>query len=369
MTDLDRRMALQRVALWPLAVGGSATLAQTRAWSGSATATDYLNGGLKGFVIGRVGGPLDDAFFDALTATGANVARVFWVFRRCESCTRFDRTGANVIEMRRLLGRARARNLRLIVVGAFEGADQPTFWASSSLRDSFVETWAWFASTFGNDSGLCGLDLMNEPVPPMPAGDVAQAQAAWHPLAEATINAIRAQGVTLPVVFEPAPGGNVVGLRGMTPFSDPQVVYSIHFYTPHDITHQLVAPTWARRIPYPAGPEWRLGGWDAELGVTAIGGQRLIGELRVGAAFQQRHGVPIYVGEFSCVRWAPSRSAYRWIRDCLQIFTLYGWSWTYHEFRGWPGWDAEIDSEDPATRTRTADASVMTLLRRSISDR
>ena len=80
--------------------------------------------------------------------------------------------------------------------------------------------------------------------------------------------------------------------------------------------------------------------------------------------FQTRHDVPIYVGEFSCVRWAPNASAQRWVADCLALFTKFSWSWTYHEFRGWPGWDAEIDSADPSASTRSIDAPVMHSLRR-----
>jgi hypothetical protein len=85
-------------------------------------------------------------------------------------------------------------------------------------------------------------------------------------------------------------------------------------------------------------------------------------EMAHALAFATKHQVPIYVGEFSCVRWAPGRSAYAYIADCLEIFTACGWSWTYHEFRGWPGWDAEIDSPDPNVITRSPSAPIMRLL-------
>ena len=30
-----------------------------------------------------------------------------------------------------------------------------------------------------------------------------------------------------------------------------------------------------------------------------------------------------------------------WIRDCIELFEEYGWSWCYHAYREWPAWDVE----------------------------
>lgn len=305
-----------------------------------------------GFVLGGV--ERDSALLNAMAALGANVARVFFPLRRCHDCKQFGRSENDAQAMRRLLDRAVTVGMRLVVVGSFDGTSEATFWTDPELRASFVENWAWFATTFGGHPGLAGMDLLNEPNPPWPSGDIAVAQRAWHPLAQAAINAIRGTGTGLPIVFEPVAGGNAIGLRGLKPFADSQVVYSVHFYTPHDITHQGVAPQWARVIPYPAGLEW---------GVGHVNPARLETELRPLIEFQTRHDRPIYVGEFSCVRWAPGDSARRWITDALELFTKHSWSWTYHEFRGWPGWDAEIDSNDPDATARSIDAPVMKALR------
>lgn len=346
-------------ALAPLA-GGGATSAST----GVPRADDFRGGALKGFVLGGV--ERNIALLDAMAALGANLARVFFPFRRCRDCRQFGRADNDVQALRRLLDRAALLGMRLVVVGSFDGIDAPGFWADAALRASFVENWGWFAGTFGDHPGLGGLDLMNEPNPPWPGGDIHEAQALWQPLAQAAIDAVRDAGSAVPIVFEPVAGGNTLGLTGMRPFADRNVVYSIHFYTPHDITHQRVSAPWQRVIPYPAEAEWDLGRWDAELGASRIDLARLERELRLAVAFQARHDVPVYVGEFSCVRWAPNGSAQRWVADCLALFTKYSWSWTYHEFRGWPGWDAEIESGDPAAATRSIDAPVMRSLRQAM---
>lgn len=343
----------------------------TSAAAGLTRAENFAHSGMKGFALGGVT-KKDVAYFDALAATGARLGRVFFPFRKCASCTQFGRAANDIAAFRQILDWSGERGLRLVVVADFDEVDKATFWSNEALRDSMVDNWRWFARTFGNHPVLAGLDLLNEPNPPWTGGTLAGAHASWRPLAARAIAAIRAEGVTLPIVYEGVAGSGSLGLRDFQPFADRQIVYSIHHYVPHDITHQHVAPAWSRTIPYPAGPEWQLGGWDAELGPGPWNRQRMEKDLRDVIAFQRRYKVPIYVGEFSCVRWAPDGSRQRFIADCLDIYRKYGWSWTYHEFRGWPGWDAEIDSEvrgdDLTAHTlRTPDAPVMKLLREAMT--
>ena len=81
--------------------------------------------------------------------------------------------------------------------------------------------------------------------------------------------------------------------------------------------------------------------------------------LSAARSFAQKHDVPIYVGEFSAVRSAPDGSAARYIAESIRLFEAYGWSWSYHEFRGWHGWDAEQDESG----RRSSEAPVIRLLR------
>jgi len=75
-----------------------------------------------------------------------------------------------------------------------------------------------------------------------------------------------------------------------------------------------------------------------------------VGEMELAPvlAFQQKYKVPIYVGEFSCIRWAPLSplnglpTANNYVADAIALFESYGWSWTYHAWRQYYGWDAEV---------------------------
>ena len=85
-------------------------------------------------------------------------------------------------------------------------------------------------------------------------------------------------------------------------------------------------------IPYPLSIQGET--WDKA---------RLERELKAADEFQSRTGAPIYVGEFSVVRWAPRQAAVQWLTDVIDLFETRGWSWTYHAFREWDGWSLEHD--------------------------
>lgn len=114
-------------------------------------------------------------------------------------------------------------------------------------------------------------------------------------------------------------------------FEEPNIIYSIHFYAPGQLTHQL-DPKVKPILGYP--DETR--GWNREY---------LRKNLEKAREFQQKTGARIYVGEFSCIRWAPG--ADRYVKDLIDLFEEYGWDWSYHAFREWQGWSAE-HSDDPA---------------------
>jgi hypothetical protein len=324
-------------------------------------ASAFANGALRGFDIG---GPshLDEAGVLALAATGANLARVAFPLRRCAGCAAFTHDESDEKALSQLLDRCGARGIGVVIVAWFDGVQEPGFWVDTGLQDAAVREWAWLAGRFGSHPAVSGLDLLNEPNPPWPGRDLAKAQALWLKLAQAMIWAIRQAGAVVPIVFEPVAGASPLGLRDAVPPKDANLVCSIHMYLPHAITHQRVAPEWPGVIAYPTPSNAKLAGGDPSIPLGPFDKARLERELAPARAFQLKHGLPIYVGEFSCVRWAPGRSAQAWLADCLELFTAWGWSWTYHEFRGWPGWDAEIDSTDPAVTTRSPQAPSMRLL-------
>jgi endoglucanase len=343
------------------------------AWPDARTATldtdafaRWTAGRFRGFTTDNLP-HISASTLQALARTGGNVARVGIDFLACADCAG-ELPPAMAERVVATLEAARQVGVGVVFLGNFDiGGEQP-LWHQSRLQDGFVAAWRAFARTAGNHPALAGLDLMNEPHPPMPDGRTAAPQARWSALALRAIDAVRAAGCSAPIVFEPVAGGSTLGMDGLEPLPRRGVVYSFHFYTPHEITHQGVSPRWQRRIPYPADASWGLGAWDAKLGVGAIDAERLHAELQPVRTFAQRYRLPVYVGEFGCVRWAPDGSALRWVRDCLALFESEKWHWSFHSFRTWPGWDAEIDADEPpSSRRRTDSAPLMQLLRRTMA--
>ena len=59
--------------------------------------------------------------------------------------------------------------------------------------------------------------------------------------------------------------------------------------------------------------------------------------------------------KFGC--WAPDHSAYRYLKDLIDIFEAHDWDWSYHAFREWSGWSVEYgpDRQDNAPAAHPTD--------------
>lgn len=209
---------------------------------------------------------------------------------------------------------------------------EPELWQRTDLEEKFCRIWTDIATRFlPYKNTIWGYDIYNEPEDNSQYPD---APRQWRPLASQIIKAIRKIDKDTWIIFEPGPWGNPSGFKGLKPLPDPRVIYSIHFYLPQaSFTNQGVNQKLIIQS-YPAMINGVL--WDKE---------RLALELKYVDEFQARWKVPIYVGEFSVVRWAPKDAAVRWLQDVIDLFEARGWSWSYHAFREWQGWSLEYDEE------------------------
>jgi len=210
-------------------------------------------------------------------------------------------------------------------VSGYVGSDGGLF-TDKAAQEKFVEVWQKMARRYKDSRAVWGYDLANEPV----EDAVAESAADWQELAGRAARAVRAIDPKHAIIIEPAQWGDPKGLKELRPLDVPGVVYSVHMYLPHAFTHQGVHDDGTKRWVYPgeiAGKHWDKAALEAA--------------LQPVVEFQQRYGVHIYMGEFSAIRWAPEGSAYRYIKDLIEIFESRGWDWTYHAFREWSGWSVE----------------------------
>jgi endoglucanase len=329
--------------------------------SGRLTAADFRGGKLRGMTLAetdRYGSSIyTPGDLAALEMLAVNLTRVLVPVRRCPGCDHFEFPTAQAKYVEELLEAAERGGFRLIVALEPEPAgDKAEYWHDERLKASIRDVWVRLATRFQSSAAIAGYDLINEPVPAN-ARTPAEANRVWVPFAATLIRAIRSVDPDRAIVFEPAPWGFPAGFRALEPLPFPNIVYSFHFYHPHELTHQGIGR-------YPPGPSYPSRDWHRA---------RLSSELAPVRAFAARHRAPIYVGEFSCIRWAPGPSAARYVQDLVELFATEGWSWTYHTWRGYHGWDAEIPGDAPRALTpvgagtyRRADAPVISVLARAL---
>jgi len=219
---------------------------------------------------------------------------------------------------------------------------------SNECQALLVHAWQRLATKYKDCPEIWGYDLLNEPREDdyvyQPDGGLD-----WNRLAEQVAKAIRAIDPVKPIIVEPPIWGSPEGFSVFNPINVSNVVYSVHFYNPGIFSHQGIHGRPAG-FNYPGMIEGKK--WDKEA---------LRRSLQPVVDFQRKYQVPILVGEFSAVRWAPNDSSARWMRDVIEIFEENGWDWAYHAFREYEGWDAEW-SNDRNVKGRQSSTSRKDLL-------
>lgn len=192
-------------------------------------------------------------------------------------------------------------------------------------QDKLLEVWGKIARRYQGRQAVWAYEVINEPV----EGRVAEGLMDWWELATEAIKVIRAIEPDKPVVVEPGPWGGPAGFDNFRPLDLDGIIYSCHMYQPHSFTHQGVHGSEVG-VVYPGVINGEQ--WDQE---------RLREALQPARDFQLEFNVPMYIGEFSAIRWAPDNSAYRYLKDLTDILEEYEWDWAYHAFREWAGWSVE----------------------------
>ena len=302
-------------------------------------------------VRGFVGRPDDAA---RMKEWGANVIRVF-----IEPRFGLAKLEENVKKVQQLGG------VKIVLTTIARGS---AGWNDPARTEKLCMFWKDVATRLAPYRDVIwGYDILNEPLDraqlPLPPRQ-------WRGVALKIIAAIRTVDPETWIIYEVGPAGMFAGFKNLEPLPDKRVIYSAHYYCPHEFTHAgvntVAGTTEAMKrinVEYPLAisglrqSAWELGIfqkppmsipkelckiWDKEF-------QRLV--LTPAVEFQKKYGVPIYVGEFSAVRWAPVDALERYLREAIELFEENGWSWSFHCFNGWTGWNPE-HPEGPDTYWR-----------------
>lgn len=216
---------------------------------------------------------------------------------------------------------------------------------NADWQAAFEKFWDSLAARLAElDPELTFLEVINEPV-------FAGREEEWIRWNARLVATIRRRAAAHTIITSGPNWGGIQGLRRMEPVADGNVVYSFHFYEPFIFTHQ--GSTWSseevkplRQVPYPSSPEAveplleELAGHPRSramlerYGQQRWDGERLAVQFRQALEWGERHGVPLYCGEFGVFpRYARPEHRARWFRDVGRILRTHDLGWAV-----W-GWD------------------------------
>jgi hypothetical protein len=256
-----------------------------------------------------------------------------------------------------------------------QGQDDPLFLAYAAV----IRRTARALATLHTDR--VALELMNEPQYGWDSATIAR----WQRLLEFLHSEARAEAPDLLLVLSGARGGDIKGLLALdpAPFAASRVLYSFHYYEPHDFTHQGVKSTtpsarpwrYISGLPYPAqsaDPDrvWqkiqqnilsdpsivlpdqrrlalqqvrdRVSGYIA----SGFGRRQIASDFDSVSAWAELHNIDtraILLGEFGVTRTygmyraSDPISQEAWLHDVRREAELHGFRWAFWALSGYGG--------------------------------
>ena len=193
---------------------------------------------------------------------------------------------------------------------------------SEELQTNFINLWVEMERRFSGDNSIA-FELLNEVNSVDPDK--------YNALAEKTINAIRALNKDRIIIYSGAGGWSVEGITNMRVFDDEKVIYTFHFYSPFEFTHQRgvlqKGPMFYNRDrPYPGDDieryndynkvVWNLDNYYEKY--TKMDKEYLYDCLEPAKAFIKAHPDKIFwCGEFGNIRHAKLEWRIAWFKDVI----------------------------------------------------
>lgn len=294
--------------------------------------------------------------FQALKPMGANTVRIAFAiqpFMELEAPFSFNEEAFENLD--RILDLCEKYEMKAVIdPHRFPGTWHPwtminndEFWTDYSWHDKAIAIWERIAIQCKDRGAVIGAyDLLNEPAVPVDfeentPGDL-------NLLYSKLIAAIRKHDPLHTIMLAgpryTPPGaekeqGYIYGLEILEAPVDDNLVYTIHMYDPHSFTHQGV---WEESefIRYPDVVDGEY--WDQE---------KIRSYMKRALDFTEKYSVPMYIGEFSCPRWTGDYGNH-YLKDQIEVYEEYGFSWAYHAFRENQLWDVEMSNYDRADSVR-----------------
>lgn len=258
------------------------------------------------------------------------------------------------------------RDLAVILVLQMESADKARLFVDPAAAGNFVARWQLLADALSDlPADRLALELLNEPEVDNPW--------AWGGLQARLVEAVRASAPRHTLIVTGAHYSDPVDLVAMGPYPDDNLIYTFHFYTPHNFTHQGATWGWdmwrrLRNLPYPSSPESVAAAAEtvdpgARDHVLHYGRQqwdraKLAQRIDLVSQWAGRHDLVVQCTEFGVISKAPRADRVRWLRDARTLMEDAGFGWTLWDYAGE---FSVTDADESGRRLRDADLQALGL--------
>jgi len=218
-------------------------------------------------------------------------------------------------------------NLHKAVGNYCDIQEETSLMDSSALQERFIALWKAIERRYGDRPELA-FELLNEVrhVPPEQ----------WNDLAKKTIRAIRSLNPARRIIVGGIDWNSCGALRYLTGY-DSDIVFTWHFYTPFEFTHQRgvlqAGPLYYnRRMDYPSDiapyneyHEFVHGKKDCYKGVSRIDKDFLRREMEPAFEFMEKNPERVvWCGEFGTIRHCPIESRENYMADVISLLLEHG---------------------------------------------
>ncbi len=210
-------------------------------------------------------------------------------------------------------------------------------------RERFMALWKQLADHYRNFPDTLLLEIFNEP-------DDALTPELWNDWLKEAHAIIRKSNPTKTIVIGAPNDSWPTYLQFLhVPENDRNIIVTIHYYFPHEFTHQgaewtthdkIVQTLKDMELVHMEIPEWATNGWTGDssrwLGTTWTGTDKekkqITDWLGIAATWGKSHHRPINLGEFGSYQKADMDSRARWTKFVADTATKRGMSCHYWEF-------------------------------------
>ena len=181
-------------------------------------------------------------------------------------------------------------------------------------KERFLSHWEQIGEYFSHYPDSLLFEVFNEP-----HDDFTPER--WNIFFPEALERIRITNPDRMVLLGTAEWGGIGGLAHLEVPDDPNLILTVHYYSPFQFTHQ--------------GASWSDGA-DAWLGTrwhdTEAERKAMENDFSAVLEFSQQHNIPVHIGEFGAYSRADMDSRVRWTTFISRYMEQQGFSWAYWEF-------------------------------------